>query len=265
MAAVIGSVSAKHGILSRMLRTDGSAYYICEVNVQTSGGSNVKYKINLTGSSWGSVADGSVSLTVPLLLTNQSTGTIAKSRFMDTSGSIAIITDMVCAASGDREMYVDDDTIVSSSDPCNVTGCAMYYSPGTGTVKLNTALRERLLTYLTGKDTSSFAAAGTIKIYSGSAPASADDAATGTELASFTTSTTSWAAPSSGSSALAASLGPVTASGGSSTAGGYARFAWSTYVIQGSIGTSGTDFVINDNTFTSGVSSHTLTAATMAF
>jgi hypothetical protein len=201
---------------------------------------------------------------LPLSTTHSSNGTIAKAKFLDNTQAQDVIIEMECGETVPKEMRISDE-VISAGEASNITAFTMLWVESLGTVKLNSALRTRLLESLTNKNTAAFSAAGTIKVYSGSAPASADDAATGTELISFTTSTTSWSV-ASGSATLASSLN-ANASAGSETAVGYARFSWtsgSTFVIQGSIGTSGTDFIIDDATLTSG-NSYNLTAATFTF
>lgn len=94
-------------------------------------------------------------------------------------------------------------------------------------------------------------ASASIKVYSGSAPASADAAATGTLLATFTTASggTSWNAASAGSAALASALNVNASNTGTA---GYVRMEKGTYVLQGSVGTSGADFILDSTSLVSG-------------
>lgn len=106
------------------------------------------------------------------------------------------------------------------------------------------------------------AGAATIKIYSGSQPATADTAATGTLLATFTLSDPSFGAASSGVITLAGT--PKTVAASASGTAGYFRLEDSTGVdiMDGSVGTSGAELNLNTTTITSGVNV-TITSGTI--
>jgi hypothetical protein len=108
--------------------------------------------------------------------------------------------------------------------------------------------------------------ASTIDIYSGSPPATADEAATGTLLCTITLGATQiWAAAGAGTAVLA--VQPSAASLASGTIG-YARLKKTIggydYVIQGTAGTSGTDFVFNTATTTGTSTTVTLISAPLS-
>lgn len=108
--------------------------------------------------------------------------------------------------------------------------------------------------------------ASTIDVYSGSPPATADEAATGTLLCTITLGATQiWAAASAGTAALA--VNPSASSLASGTIG-YARLkkviGANTYVIQGTAGTSGTDFVFDTATTTGTSTTVTLISAALS-
>lgn len=93
--------------------------------------------------------------------------------------------------------------------------------------------------------------AGTIKIYTGSRPASPDDAATGTLLATFTLSNPAFGAASSKSAALNTVASVTAAATGTA---GYFRAATSAGVAKfdGTVGTSGAELNLNTVSITSG-------------
>jgi len=97
------------------------------------------------------------------------------------------------------------------------------------------------------------AAAGTIKVYSGSQPATADTAASGTLLATFTLADPAFSAAASGVKDLDADPDLSTTAAATGTAG-WARCADSdgVTVFDGSVGTSATDYIINTTSVTSG-------------
>lgn len=90
-----------------------------------------------------------------------------------------------------------------------------------------------------------------ISIYTGSQPASANDAETGTLLATIQIPAPGWNAAASNQATLAATVSDV--AGASGTAG-WARLRSNgdTYRVDGTIGTSGTDFIISNATIGAG-------------
>jgi hypothetical protein len=107
------------------------------------------------------------------------------------------------------------------------------------------------------------AGAGVIEIYSGSQPATGDTAETGTLLATFTCADPAWSAATGGVKTLDADPDLSTTAVATGTAG-WARCKDSTGVdvMDGSVGTSGTDFIINSTSITSGQTVN-LTAGTV--
>lgn len=94
---------------------------------------------------------------------------------------------------------------------------------------------------------------GTIKVYSGSQPSTADAAATGTLLATFTLADPGFAAAAAGVKDLDADPDLSTAAVATGAAG-WARCQDSDggNVFDGSVGTSATDFIINTTSITNG-------------
>ena len=123
------------------------------------------------------------------------------------------------------------------------------------TIRFNTAMRDAMVTALTG------AISGyKLSIYTGSQPAAANDAATGTKLVEITINY--FNAPANGSATLNTSppnTGTAVATG---TAGWGRIFGGAGQNIDGTVGTSGTDFTINSTSITNGATV-TLTAMTV--
>lgn len=94
--------------------------------------------------------------------------------------------------------------------------------------------------------------AATIKVYSGSQPATADTTATGTLLVTLTCADPAWGASSAGVKTLAGV--PLSATAAATGTAGWARMQDSTgaSVFDGSVGTSSADFIINSTSITSG-------------
>lgn len=147
--------------------------------------------------------------------------------------------------------------------PFTVDDFSVKLPNANGTLMLNDALRDAIVSAVcvTAANIAACSSAA-IKIYSGSAPANANMAATGTLLATFSTAAAgaSWSAPVGGAAALASAIAAVASATGTA---GYARLEKGAYVIQGSVGTTGTDFVIDNTSITSG-GTFNLTNATIS-
>jgi len=105
--------------------------------------------------------------------------------------------------------------------------------------------------------------AAVVKIYTGSQPASANDAASGTLLITWTMSDPAFGS-ASGGTVTAASM-PKSANAVASGTAGWGRLEDSSgnAVADGDVGTSGTVFVVSSTTIVSG-SPYSLTALTYA-
>lgn len=92
---------------------------------------------------------------------------------------------------------------------------------------------------------------GSIEIRTGSQPAAASDTATGTLLATSTLPSPAFAAAASGSAALNTVADVLAVADGTA---GWARVKGSggSTVFDGSVGTSGADFIINSTTIVTG-------------
>lgn len=104
--------------------------------------------------------------------------------------------------------------------------------------------------------------AGTIKIYTGTQPATANDAASGTLLATFTLGSPGFGSASGGTITLSGT--PLTVAAGNTGTAGWFRMATSgaTTVLDGSVGTSGQQINLNTTSITSGVNV-TITSGTI--
>ena len=123
------------------------------------------------------------------------------------------------------------------------------------TIRFNTAMRDAMVSALTG------AIGGyTLSIYTGSQPAAANDAATGTKLVDIMIN--GFNAPVNGSATLETST-PNTGTAVATGTAGWGRIVGGTGErIDGTVGTSGTDFTINSTSITNGATV-TLTAMTV--
>lgn len=122
------------------------------------------------------------------------------------------------------------------------------------TIRFNTAQRNMLA------DAIATAIGGyTLSIYTGTQPATANDAATGTKLVDITIN--GFNAAASGSATLNTST-PNTGVAVAAGTAGWGRITGATGVIDGTVGTSGADFTINSTSVSNGATV-TLTAMTI--
>ena len=123
------------------------------------------------------------------------------------------------------------------------------------TIRFNTTMRDAMVTALTGAISNC-----TLSIYTGSQPATANDAATGTKLVDITIN--GFNTPVNGSATLDTST-PNTGTAVATGTAGWGRIVGGMGEhIDGTVGTSGTDFTINSTSITNGATV-TLTAMTV--
>ena len=123
------------------------------------------------------------------------------------------------------------------------------------TIRFNTAMRDAMVTALTGAISGQ-----TLSIYTGSQPAAANDAATGTKLVDIAIN--GFNTPATGSATLDTSM-PSTGTAVATGTAGWGRIVGGAgQHIDGTVGTSGTDFTINSTSITNGATV-TLTAMTV--
>ena len=188
-----------------------------------------------------------------------------------TTGQVAIIDVDASTTGGGGAIILD--SLSSSAGVGNIVKAFSFKIPfSLGTLSLSASLANRLIDLWCGGSTVvpqmgiNTNGVCALQLYTGAAPATADAPATGTLLASISIGATNiYAAASGGAAALAST--PSALASGTGTAG-YARlvktYGGITFTIQGSIGTAATDFVVDTITLTSGVTTVTLTQATIS-
>ena len=122
------------------------------------------------------------------------------------------------------------------------------------TIRFNTAQRNSIVTTLTGELTSA-----TLSIYTGTQPADPNSAPSGTKLVDIYIN--GFNAAASGSATLDTSS-PNTGVAVAAGTAGWGRIVGAYGSIDGTVGTSGTDFTINSTSITNGATV-TLTAMTV--
>lgn len=112
-------------------------------------------------------------------------------------------------------------------------------------VRLDTDLRNALATAVS----TAFPASSTLEIRTGTQPASANTAASGTLLATITLPASPWATASAGAIAKQNTWSATAVASGTA---GYARFIGGSNALDVSVGTVGTDLIIDNAAIVSG-------------
>lgn len=131
-------------------------------------------------------------------------------------------------------------------------------------VKIPVGVRNALLSTIAARADAGSGAAQ-LRVYSGSQPASSDDAPTGTLLLTFTLADPAFNPPTNGTMTLANAT-PIVGTAVTAGTVGWARLVDSTgvTVLDGSIGTANADFIISNATLTVGHSVVLTAALSMA-
>lgn len=176
--------------------------------------------------------------------------------------SYALIDTTVTLAGGGGGVIVPTLNAVSGT-MFQVSQFSVKLNSSNGSLMLSDALRDAIVSAICVAPSSINAcSSASIRIYSGTPPANANIAPTGTLLATFTTAAAgaSWGTVAGTAAGLAAAL---TATAVATGTAGYARIEKGSFVIQGSVGTADSDFVLDNLSITSGNTS-TLSGATIS-
>lgn len=189
-----------------------------------------------------------------------------------TTGGVVVVDVTASVTGGGGGIILDSMT--SSAGVGNTVQAFSWKLPidNGATLELSTSLMNRLVDLWCGGATvvpelgKNTNGASALKLYSGSAPATADAAATGTLLATISFGSTNiWNTATGGSASLASTPSALASATGTV---GYARlvktYGTTTYTLQGSCGTTGTDFIVDTVALTSGVTTVTLIEATIS-
>lgn len=195
-------------------------------------------------------------------------GSVTLARLGNTTANVGYI-DTDCAASGASVTVTAGGSSAGSS--YGISAMSIKLPLTLGTVLLSPSLVNRLIDNLTAVNSGvlnfgiSTSGASTFEIYGGTAPATAEDTPPSAAICTITIGASQvFTAAASGSTSLSAAQSATASGTGTAT---YARWKKTigsiVYTIQGSVGTSGTDFILNTTSLTSGVTSVQLTDATM--
>jgi hypothetical protein len=193
---------------------------------------------------------------------NATVANLTFARIYDTGG-VAVIDTPVSLAGGNGGAILG--SLASSSGVAlSLDAFSFKWPMSLNTVKVSSAFANAMVAaFCNNAATVGLFTSSSIHLYSGTPPASADDAATGTLLATFTLGATSpWNAAVAGAATLGANLTATGLANGTAT---YARVVKGSVTgLQGSVGTSGTDFIIDNANITTG-GTVTMTGGTLTF
>ena len=217
---------------------------------------------NPTGYSSGAIINGYMSqsaggvsaMSVPRSTPAGSTtaGVMGCARFFDGQGTPLIDTTISLAGGGGG--VIVPTLTASASMAFQMNQFSLKLPNNLGTVYLNDALRDALINALcvTAANVAALSSA-TINVYTGTPPTSANAPATGTLLWTATTAASgaSWNSAGGGAANLVSSIAAAAIAGVGATAT-YARIVKGSYVLQGTVGVTGADFLFDSVTMTSG-------------
>jgi hypothetical protein len=275
MPTTFNDTQFKTGTINSLLGKASNTYYIRYVNLYNGAQPANPTAAPAGGSVFSSYMDlGASAFTAPALgisalaSSKSSVATtgisgITFARIYDTSGT-AIIDTVASLVGGGGGVIVPS---LSSSAGVNfqIDQLSLKLPQANGAVMLNADLVNALVSGWTiAAGNIAMCSSANIKVYSGSAPANADALATGNLLVSFTTAAAgaSWGTVTAGSAALSGNLTAVASGAGTQTAG-YVRIEKGAYVLQGTVGTTGANFILDTVSITNGATI-TLTEATIS-
>lgn len=209
------------------------------------------------------VSGGISALATPRSGTSERTVTVAFARLRTNNGASVADVEATTAGGGGGVIVNTLSAVTGVSYSIDEFSVKMGNDRG-GTFKINNALRDGIVGLMLGKVTGlNFGLSCVVQIYSGTPPASANDAATGTLLWTYTSSSgaSMWNAASSTSAALS---GNLTANGVATGTAGYVRLTKGSYVAQASIGTGTEDVIVSTTSIVTGVSA-SITSANLSF
>ena len=208
---------------------------------------------------------GTAQLSAAINATAVATGTAGYARWANSSATPVI--DGSVGVTGSGAAFILDTLSITNNANSTLQNCGVKMPQDAGgTLKLNYALRNRLLDMIDSIATASplMGKGGILALYTGSQPSSPDIAATGTLLASIpmgSGSTVCYNAASGGAASLTGNQSVAAVASGTV---GYGRWSIGAFSMDGSAGTSGTDFVVDAASTTSTVVIN-LTNATVTY
>lgn len=173
-------------------------------------------------------------------------GTAGYARWLDSNG-VAVIEGTV-GTTGSGADFILDSLGITISTLTTLVAAAFKLPSTQGTVQINSTLVDAIIDQVARNIAviPGLGINGTIYVYTGSAPASVESAATGTLLAQFPTGTQGWAAASAAVANLVATLSVAPIATGTA---GYARWIKGAYTLQCAIGTAATDIIVDTTAF----------------
>ena len=261
MAALTFTTAAKNAYLDGVIGKTASFgnYVISYVRAKTAGSTDLLGASGVT-ISWGTPVQGVATL-ASATVTPAATGTAALMEWWQ-GASYQVASGSVSTTGGGGNLIVGT-TSFTASTPVAVAAQLRVPQSSAGTLTINQALANQIaVCMLTATTSPQMANGGTITFYDGTQPATADTAiSTQNVLGTLTLATSDYSSASTGQSLLAASK-TVTPS----ATGTVAWYRWTKggYVMDGTVGTTGADIIVDSVSWSSGVN-RSVTAATLVW
>jgi hypothetical protein len=265
MSALVFSNNAKNNYLDTLTGKAIMGSYALGTYIQITTNAAVNLFTNAYGTavSFAYPVAGTSVMSTASITPNVSGAASLMTWYGNASTSYLVATGTVSAAGGGGNFIVQSTSFTASTPvPCS---CVIKLPTGNGgTLFMNQALVNAWLQIITGTATAvpAMASSGTMTFYSGTQPANADTAVTTqTALGSLTFAVADYSSAATGVAVLAAAKSCTPVATGTAT---WARWTRGTYTIDGSVGTTGADFIVATTSFVTATPVN-LTGASLTF
>lgn len=250
MAALTFNVSAKNAYMDGIIgKTTSFGYYVITYLRVYTAGLVILNGTNGSSVSWGTAVQGTAPLNT-VTLTPAASGVAAAIEWWQGT-SYPIATGAASLSGGGGNLILPSLTLATGT-PIAISSTLRVPLNNGGTLRMGQILAKQIVTCMTNNAPSpQLAAGGTLTIYSGTQPVTADTAITSqVALATLTLASADFLTAVNGATDLTAEKTVTPGVSGTAT---WARLTKGSYILDGSVGTAGTDFLVSTNTLVSGV------------
>lgn len=267
--ALLNGSASSYNALNSSVNSSSGVCVVLESGAagSASAGMGYTYVTNLYAAS----VNGVCGLNAPVTITPTSSGSIGSVRVIGSSGTgisdqVRTLLSGSVGIAGSGHPFILSTTTASNGVALTLTNATVQFPLSiSATLKMNASLADAWMEWfrVPASAQPAMANSGTISVYSGTAPATADTALSGNTLLCTFSPTTSWWAVASQVATMGSSHASSTPVGtGTAT---FFRWTKGAYTLQGSVGTAGADFVLSSTAITSGGATVNLTEATINF
>ncbi len=257
MAALTFTTGAKNYLLDG-LTGKGTNLYCALTQLRLFNAANAALCANLAVT-WGTPVQGTASL-ITNSVTPTATDTCTKMEWWNAANASQAALGAASVSGGGGNIILGTTSFVTST-PVSIAATLRVPLNNGGTMRLNQALANQLaIAMTTATGAPSMANGGTMYFYDGTQPATADTALSGNnQLGTLTLALADYAAAAAGSAALAASKSVTPSATGTVS---WCRWVKGSYILDLSVGTVGTDIIVDNTAWVSGTP-RSMTGATL--